>query len=372
MQLSVCIQDPTYSGTTYLYEAILTAAKEAKYWRGLYAFASRDGVNHLIEDQIVLDFMSDGGEIDLIVGIDAVTNRAVLERMQELEQQHVNFRPRVFWNQSKGLFHPKISDFLLEDGRRILIVGSGNLTPGGLAGHFEAYAVIVGDQRDEIDIGGLETFLTRHVDNIRGIDDEALERAAANIIRGVAGGRRVRARSRVRRGTPGSGLSAAARATGFDRILVAQVPRAGGRWAQVHFNAQVIQDYFRLNRLETERVYLTRIDANAERKDLEVRPCVYSAGSNRNYKIEIGAAKNCAYPDDGRPLLIFRELRLRCYDYMILLPGEHGYGAVLDLTNRLPSPGGGLPRPITDMASLAGAWPECPLLHVSDAQSEDL
>ena len=316
--------------------------------------------------------MNAGGGIDLVVGIDAVTNRAALERMQELEQQHANFRPRVFWNQSNGLFHPKISDFLLEDGGRILIVGSGNLTPGGLAGNFEAYAVIVGDQRDEIDIGGLETFLNRHMDNIRGIDDEALERAAANLIRGVAGGRRGRARARVRAGSPGSGSSEAGRATDFDRILVAQVPRAGGRWAQVHFNAQVIRDYFRLNRLDTERVYLTRVDTNAERVDVEVRPCVYSAGSNRNYKIEIGAAKNRAYPDTGRPLLIFRELRLRCYDYMLLQPGENGYDAVLKLTSRLPSPGGGLPRPITDMASLARVWPDCPLLHVNESESEDL
>ena len=372
MQLSVCIQDPTYTGTTYLYEAILAAAEKASNWRGLYAFATRDGVDHLIEDKIVHDLMNAGGAIDLIVGIDAVTNRATLERMQELEQRHGNFRPRVFWNQSQGLFHPKVSDFGLAGGGRILVIGSGNLTPGGLMGNFEAYTVITTDRGDEIDIGALEEFLDRHADGIRRIDEEVLERAAANIMRPIAGRRR--GAVRVRRRVPGAAprLPAAGPAGDFDRILLAQVPKAGGRWAQVHFNAQVIRDYFRLHRLDTERVYLTQVDANASRIGKEVRPCVYSAGSNKNYKIEIGAAKNREYPEDGRPLLIFRELRLRCYDYMLLMPGENGHGPMLDLSNQIPSPGKGLPRPITNMASIARAWPDCPLLHIAEAEDEDL
>jgi len=372
MQLNVCIQDPTYIGTTYLYEAILAAAERASDWRGLYAFATRDGVDHLIEDKIVHNLMEAGGAIDLIVGVDAVTNRATLERMQELEQRHANFRPRVFWNQSRGLFHPKVSDFGLGDGGRILVIGSGNLTPGGLMGNFEAYTVISTDQGDEIDMGAVEEFLERHADGIRRIDEEVLERAARNIMRPIAGTWRGRVRVRRRARGAGPRLPTADTTGVFDRILLAQVPKAGGRWAQVHFNAQVIRDYFRLNRLATERIYLTRVSHDADRAGVEVRPCVYSADSNKNHKIEIGAAKNREYPDDGRPVLIFRELRLRSYDYMLLMPGEDGHGPVLDLSNRLPSPGRGFPRPITDMASLARAWPDCPLLHVVDTEDVEL
>ena len=365
MHLSVCIQDPTNIETTYLYETILAAAKQATDWRGLYAFATRDGVDHLIEDKIVHDLMNGGGKVDLVVGVDAVTNRSTLERMQELEQRHANFRPKVFWNESRGLFHPKLSDFGLANGGRILIVGSGNLTPGGLMRNFEAYTVITADQDDEIDVSALEEFLERHADGIRVIDDEVLERAADNIIRSIRGARRGGGAVRLRAGRARPGVvPPVRRAPGFDRILLAQVPSAGGRWAQVHFNAHVIQDYFRLNRLDTERVYLTRVFDNATRGAVEVRPCVYSAGSNRNHKIEIAAAKNLDYPDDGRPLLIFRERQLRTYDYILLLPGENGYVPVHELTDRLPSPGQGLPRPVTDIAKLARAWPECPLLHV--------
>ena len=371
MHLSVCIQDPTHTGTTYLYEAILAAAGQATEWRGLYAFATRDGVDHLIEDKIVHDLMNGGGEIDLVVGVDAVTNRATLERMQELELRHANFRPRVFWNESGGLFHPKVSDFGLADGGRIVIVGSGNLTPGGLMGNFEAYTVIRADQGNEIDIGALEEFLERHADGIRRIDEEVLERAAANIIRPLAGGRRG---ARVRRGRMRARPVAleAGRAAGFGRVLLAQVPRAGGRWAQVHFNAHVIHGYFRLNRLDIERVYLTRVSPDAIRGEVEVRRCVFSAGSNRNHKIEVGAARDLDYPDDGRPILIFRERQLRTYDYMLLMPGDDGYGPVLDLSNQLPSPGQGLPRPVTDQGALEGVWRDCPLLHVPAADEEEM
>ena len=371
MHLSICIQDPTHPGTTYLYEAILAAAREAMEWRGLYAFATRDGVDHLIEDKIVHDLMDGGGEIDLVVGVDAITNRATLERMQELELRYANFRPRVFWNESRGLFHPKISDFGLEGGGRILIVGSGNLTPGGLMGNFEAYTVITADQGDEIDIRALEEFLERHAASIRCIDDEVLERAAENIIRPTRGARRRGVAGRRRAPRAGPDAPADRRAAAFDRILLAQMPRAGGRWAQGHFNADVAREYFRLNQLDTQRVCLTCVSPDAIRGEKEIRRCVYSE-ANRNHKIEIGAAKGLDYPDDTPPLLIFRELQLRTYDYMLLMPGENGYGSVLELSGRLPRLGNGFRRSITYIPILAGAWPDCPLLHVPEADEEDL
>lgn len=114
-----------------------------------------------------------------------------------------------------------------------------------------------------------------------------------------------------------------------------------------------------------------RVYPDATRGGVEVRPCVYST-VNKNYKIEISAAKSHAYPDDGRPLLVFRERQLRTYDYMLLMPGEDGYGRLLDLSNRLPSPGKGFPRPITDMANLAQAWPDCPLLHTPEAEEQGI
>ena len=371
MELRFCIQDPTHAETNYLYEAILTAAVDAAGWRGVYAFASRDGVDHLIEDPVVHAYMRAGGEIDLLVGIDAVTNRPTLERLRELEHRNHRFRPKVFWNASAGLFHPKISDFTYEDGRRTLIVGSGNLTPGGLMNNFEGYTIVSVDGTEELDVSALDEFLARHADNIRSIDDEALERAARNLVRPIQKARRPGVTvGPLRRRIAATALRAAP-VPGFERVLIARVPAAGGRWAQVHFNADVVRDYFRITDHQTQRVYLTQVAANGDRGEVEVRPCVFSE-INRNHKIEIRAASGQEYPDGGPPLLVFRERQLRVFDYMLLMPDENGYGSLMELTERLPARGRGFRRAITDMSALADSWPGCPIVSSGDAEDQEI
>lgn len=358
MDVEFCVQDPTDPKTRYLYEAIIEAAGEASAWRGMYAFATRGGVDHLIDDPVVHNFMRKGGAIDLIVGIDAVTNRQTLERMQELEARHRTFRPRVFWNGTRGLFHPKISQFSYADGRKKLIVGSGNLTPGGLMHNFEAYSVISGGRRDTLDMASLDEFLTRHAADIRPIDLEALERAALNVVRPIVGVPRPRppAAPAAPRVPEERRITTAV----LNRVLIAQVPAAGGRWSQVHFNGDIIEQYFRVTDLAVQRVYLTRIDAGGVRGEEEVRPVVYSA-SNKNHKIEIAAAKGFDYPTDGPPLLVFLERQVRCFDYMLLMPGAPGYAEVTELSQSLPTIGRGMRRAITDTATLARAWEASPL-----------
>lgn len=377
MDFRFCIQDPTDPATTYLYEAILSAVIDATAWRGVYAFASRDGVNHLVEDPVVHDFLHAGGALDLVVGIDAVTNRPTLERLREIEQRNRSFRPRVFWNGTHGLFHPKLSDFTYADGRRLLIVGSGNLTPGGLMGNFEAYTVLSVDPDEELDMSALDEFFVRHGGRIRAIDDEALERAALNLVRPIKGARQagggvVVPRIRVPRRRPAVPVAPAPIVgPAFDRVMIAQVPRAGGRWTQVHFNADVVRDYFRVADTRTQRVYLTRVMPNGDREDVEVRPVVFSQ-TNRNHKIEIGAARGQDYPAAGPPVLIFRERQLRTFDYMLLMPGEAGYGPLFDATTDLPAVGRGFPRVITTLEVLERRWPACPLLAEAEDDEQEI
>jgi len=357
MEFEFCMQDPTDPGTRYLYEAIIGAAAEATTWRGMYAFATRGGVDQLIEDQVIHDFMRRGGEIDLIVGIDAVTNRQTLERMQALESRHQGFHPKVFWNMTGGLFHPKVSHFGYADGRTRLILGSGNLTPGGLRRNFEGYSIVSGEPREGIDLSSLDAFIARHRADIRPIDQAALERAALNVSRPITT-------------APGSRKLQPGPATqkwgGLDRVLLAQVPAAGGRWSQVHFNTQITEEFFRVTDVRTQRVYLTSVDPAGMRGEVEVRPVVFSQSSNRNHKIEIAAAKGLDYPDSP-PLLVLRERQVRCFDYVLLMPRSPGYRELFQLSETLPTIGRGLRRVITDLATLSGAYPKCPLLAAGDA-----
>ncbi len=362
MKIEFCIQDPTYTDTTYLYEAIVEAAKGATAWRGVYAFASQDGVNWLFEDPIIKQILHGDGQVDLLVGLDAITNRQTLERLQALEKLHKHFRPRVFWNEIVSLFHPKISDFTYPGGGRRLIVGSGNLTPGGLMNNIEGYTIISGAQGEAIDVSALDEFFARHTEAIRSIDSQALERAEQNLIRRINHGKRAgnvsfTMPSRRLRPPP---LPRTDGMAVLDRILIAQVPRAGARWSQVHFNANVVRDYFRISNYEAQRVYLSQVGKDGARSSVEVRPCVYSP-SNKNPKIEFGAATGLGYPK-APPVLVLRERQLRVFDYMLLLPGADGYTESFELTNSLPRVGRGLPRVITDIVTLERAWAECPIL----------
>ena len=368
------MQDPTCSETTYLYEAVVGAFVDAVSWRGIYAFATRDNVDRLMEDPVVEEFIGRGGQACVLVGIDAITNKPTLERLVELERENEFFRPRVFRNETGRLFHPKISDFTYADGRRTLIVGSGNLTPGGLTNNFEDYAVVEAERGEEIDVSQLDEFLERHADDIRPIDVEAMETAKRNLFRSVGGGRPNDGKSvrkpRRRKAAVSERAVETETADVLDRILIAKVPKAGGRWPQAHFSERVVREYFRISDYDTQRVYLTHVGPDGTRSDVEARPCVYSR-SNKNHRIEIAAARGREYPD-APPLLLFRGRGLRIFDYMLLFPGERGYQSLSNLAERLPAVGRGLRRVVTDAKNLEDAWADCPILRSDEEREREI
>ena len=375
MDVKFYIQDPTRNNTSYLYEAIVEAAIGSATWQGIFAFASANGVTWLFEEPAIDELLSSGGEVDILVGIDAVTNRQTLERLQALEQRYTNFIPRIFWHNNAGLFHPKISYFTYPEGRQTLVVGSGNLTPGGLKNNFEGYTVISTDSQEMLDVSDLDEFLEHHTADIHRIDDNALERAERNVSRPIGPTRHVE-----REGAPSSQQPSTSVSQGRnegsidilddDRILLAQVPRAGGRWSQVHFNADVVRQFFRVTNREVQRAFLTQVRSDGSRAGTEIRPCVRSR-ANRNHRIEFSAATGLAYPQEP-PILVLRELQLRVFEYMLIMPGDDGFSELSRLVNQLPSVGRGVRRAITEVSTLQTAWPSCPLLGVSNAESRDV
>ena len=362
------LQDPTSPGTVYLLEAIFKALHGAESCTGLFAFASRGGVDSLIEDPETQAFLGQS-TLALVVGIDAVTNRRALERLQELEQKHERLNVHVFLNPTDALFHPKVARFDYPDGRRSMIVGSGNLTPGGLRQNFEAFSVTRTEADETLDLPSWDRFLTDHAADIRVIDEETLERAAQNVMRG----RRPRRDVEPEPGVPPTVepmVSDVELPVGrTDRFLVAQVPGAGDRWRQVHFNSAVIDQFFRVQHGTMQRVYLVECRQDGTFADQEVRPCVYSQ-TNKNLKIEIASHHGFPYPDTGPPIAVFRELQARSFAYMLLMPGDPGYDAMLTLNKNLAPIGLGVPRVITDAAAVSGAWPECPLVTAIDALAD--
>jgi hypothetical protein len=373
MEITFAIQDPTNADTTYLYEAIVSAIHGATNWRGLYAFATRGAVDHLIAEKATEELLKSKGRIDLVVGIDAITNKATLERLRLLEKEHKpNFVPRVFWNETQYLFHPKLSLFDYIDGRKVLIVGSGNLTPAGLYQNFEGYTVIKTDPEETLDTSTIDDFFGRHTMNIRPIDEEALAIAAENVIVALQKSKNLGKLKKppsivLPKPKIGAKPTSSKSKPALDEILIAQVPAAGGRWAQVHLNKEVIPIYFQVNNIASQRIYLTQVNTAGERDDEEVRPVIYSM-SNKNYKIEVSGAKGKHYPDHGKPLLVLRRRQLRTFDYILLMPNEAGHAELSALADNLPQSGRGDRRVITSISNLSTAWKNCPLLKVKDEE----
>ena len=314
----------------------------------MFAFASRNGVHELLQDPEVQRFLS-SKPFSLVVGIDAITNRTALERLQEAEAILGGLTVRVFRNPAQGLFHPKLAHFSYPTGAETLIVGSGNLTPGGLRENFEAYSVVKAPPGQHLDLSGWDGFLNRHAANLTPIDTDALERAAKNVFKG--GGKR-------RRDVEPDVVTVvdsppSPESLDVSRVLIAQIPRAGGRWHQVHFNKDVVRTFFRVKPNSPQRVFLQERHSTGQLEDWEPpRPSVLSK-VNLNYKIELGARAGEEYPTGNKPpIAVFLEKGLRTFEYMMVMPGEGGYEELHGLTVNLPKVGRGLPRVITQVSNL--------------------
>lgn len=148
--------------------------------------------------------------------------------------------------------------------------------------------------------------------------------------------------------------------TGSEYVLVAQVPKAGNRWHQVHLNAAICQAFFRIAEGEDKVVRLERVDRRGVLRNSVERQLVFSR-RNRNYKIEFDFGDITEYPLAGVPLLIILELDVRRFRYQLLLPGDPGHVPMLHLNTSLPAVGRGLPRVITTIDEVELRWPDCRL-----------
>lgn len=154
--------------------------------------------------------------------------------------------------------------------------------------------------------------------------------------------------------------------SGSEFVLVAQVPKAGPRWSQVHFNVDVMWEFFRLKKGDERTISLERVELDGSLRDATTRPLVFS-DKNKNAKIEIDFGtvdgKKPTYPEDGVPLLIVLELDLRSFRYQTLLPGQGGYIAMLELNESIEPIGGGHRRVLTTLDEVELRWPGCRLRY---------
>jgi len=128
----------------------------------------------------------------------------------------------------------------------------------------------------------------------------------------------------------------------------------------VHFNADVVERFFRMEPGSARRVTFEHVDELGYDRGTSVRPLVFSE-VNKNLKIEFDFGGVRDYPSEGVPLLLVLELGLRAFRYQLLLPDVSGYEPMLELNRSLPKIGRGLRRVITTLDEVELRWRECPL-----------
>lgn len=135
--------------------------KQAERLECLVAFAKESGLNGLLKP--LRKALERGMEARFAIGLDFyLTEPAVLRKLLALADKHAL---GLYLSNASDTFHPKVYAF--QNGKRCsVIVGSANLTHGGLCGNYEASALV-----DDAS-GALMASVTRHFNAL--VDEETL------------------------------------------------------------------------------------------------------------------------------------------------------------------------------------------------------
>lgn len=145
--------------------------------------------------------------------------------------------------------------------------------------------------------------------------------------------------------------------TGTELCLVAEVPGAGNRWKQVHFNLEIARQFFNLEPGMNRSITLERISPAGRVLERSSRQLVIP-DSNRNARIEFSFGPVTQYPHQpDRPLLVVVEGGFLRYRYRTLMPGDSGYENVLSVLAAGPAIGRGVRRRIITLDELEVYWP---------------
>lgn len=328
--MAIYIQDPIFSKSYSLHEALISASQGASYAAGSYAFVSRDGVDLLMGDPSFVELVSTSA-FSLIVGMDSITNESAIQRLLDYQKKYDKLNLKAFIHDNAGsLYHPKICWFKTENGG-VVVTGSGNLTVGGLRKNREAFSC---NEVSEEDISEIEVYWNTWLqENEKYLfllsDDVVAQRAKLN---------KWKSSAVVKIEADVGGLIAAEDVQEEDdlgvkeelgewcysdsaEVLIAEIPKSKSRWKQANFDVKTFEEFFGGSRHDSSRRIVMRVVlADGDLGEIENRPCVPVASDN--YRVELAAAAGLPYPPEGRPVGIFVKISVRMFLYCLSMPGD--------------------------------------------------
>jgi hypothetical protein len=325
------IQDFLFSQSYSTHEALINSCSASIQGYGAYAFASESGVDILFNDK-EFDALLERGTYSMVVGIDEITNVKCLDLLGEIQHTKANFSVQAFCHNNNGsLFHPKLSFFKNEEGQGSLIVGSGNLTLGGLRRNREAFGVIeLSDEEFTRMERYWQSWLHESANNLKEIDDvEVVAKARKNIYTTKPQKKEqpeVELEDIIEEESQEVEISIAEgwSYTADSKVLLAEIPRSGDRWKQANFDIQTFQTFFGATPGDnSQRILLRNLNEDTSLSSIEVRPSV--SVKSQNYRFELDAASGLLYPTNGKPIGIFIQLTTRMFLYHLFMPNHTLY-----------------------------------------------
>ena len=329
-----------------------------KKGRAIIAFVTLNGLLKLGTNPggHLFDFLKSSRDFEWVIGVDAVTTADALAEMTRVgRESEGRFKVRVFQSSESRMFHPKVYIFDKCDGTSTVLVGSNNMTHGGLSENIEVSARLDGLPREEMKPwNSLWNSVARHSD-IGDITRELIRVLKERQRQESGHWRGMRGRNAGRTETK------AGRQVKKNDILVRFIPLAGSRTSQVHFTKKVVTDFFGLPVNTGGKIRVQQVQFDQAPQPEEHRALVYSM-VNRNPKIELNGAKTILkdYRKGGkRPIVVFEKIDSKFYRYMILLSGDPGYDELARELFYQPRKKS-LPSWITTQEALVEVWPGYP------------
>lgn len=382
--MQFCIQDPSYDNSKYLLETLLAECISGCAGAGMYAFATKDGIELFLKDKNFKNFIQKSTFL-LIVGMDDITNVHSIETLKELQKTYgENLRVKAYiHNNRKSTFHPKLSWFRKKEGG-VLILGSGNLTQQGLRQNREVFTV---NNCDENTIDKVIEEWNQWLEHSKPFlfdisDDVVMQCAKQNAAKLKTVFELKKIASEKNRIASYSALAELFKIQPKDKIinneksrkvinskdyiknskanvndlqvneddididleywfidlqsevLFAEIPKNGYRMSQLNFDKKSFEDFFGATCGENGiyRILFRNINSDGSLKKIEVRQSV--SVESHNYRFELDAAKGVIYPQGNeRPIGVFAKVSDRDFLYEIIMPNNQVYQQVASVMN---------------------------------------
>ncbi|WFE41503.1 phospholipase D family protein [Micromonospora sp. WMMD998] len=335
------------AGDDTLLDQLLERCKSADGGGGIFAWTNTAGVKAFLRAESFVDFI-ERSHFQLVVGLDSITDEAAVNALILEVEQKPNLSVWAFLNSDSALFHPKLAWF--ESGASLtLLVGSGNLTRGGLEKNWEAYVVAQMEGRGAREVSrDIRAWIDRWSNYLVPIDDRrVLDRARRNsgsersLRRAVS----VAEQMATEPGNP---------------ILVAEIPRQNGRPGQGNFDRENFEVFFGAQVGLPHQIVLYQVNSDGVLGEMESRQSVEVRSGN--YRFELAALREISHREGSWPIGVFMRIRTGEFLYTLLTAEDYGYVTMKSfLQDHCPVRGRQRRRYRTTVDVIRAVWPEAPL-----------